>query len=336
MKAGGTRLFMNLEFKYPQNILFFILAAAAVVFFLLSFWKKEKILTRLRLDYRIRLKALRTVLLALGLGLMAFSLLGPQRFEGYLEMRKQSMDVFILMDTSKSMLVSDIKPDRISIAKKIAETLLDNLEGDRVGFIPFAGDAYIQMPLTDDYQVARMFLDVMDTDMISGGGTNLGAAIRLANNSFERTSGSDRVIIILSDGEEHDDASQKALADITDDQVRIFTVGIGTEKGGLVPVYGEDGSTILDFIRDEDGNPATSRLRADTMKMLANEGNGSYYQASLQGCEITSLLSDLAGLKRDEQLGEKARQYQQLYQYFLGAGILLFCAGWLLRERIQT
>ena len=321
----------NLEFKYPQNILFFVLVAVVTVFFLLSFWKKEKIMARLHLNHKISMKAVRAVILFLGFGLMAFSLLGPQIFEGYRESQKTSMDIYVLIDTSKSMLVSDIKPDRIAVAKKIARTLLDNLEGDRVGFIPFASDAYIQMPLTDDYQLAGMFLDVMDTNMISGGGTNLAAALRLANDSFERASGSDRVIIVLSDGEEHDDASLKALKSMTDDKLRIYTVGIGTEKGGLIPVYGDDDVTILDYLRDESGNPATSRLQPDTLRKLAESGKGIYYQASFQGAEIQSLLNELSNLERDVQTGAKTRQYQQLFQYFLGAGILLFVTVWFIQ-----
>jgi len=178
-----------------------ILAAAAAVFFILSFRKKEKIMSMLHLNFKIPLKVLRSALLCAGLLLTAFSLMGPQVFAGYTEISKTGLDIYVLMDTSKSMLVNDITPDRLSVAKKITENLLNRLEGDRVGFIPFAANAYIQMPLTDDYQLAKMFLAVMDTDMISGGGTNIAAAIKLANDSFTRTSSADRVIIILSDGE---------------------------------------------------------------------------------------------------------------------------------------
>jgi len=331
-------LFTSLEFKYPQNILFIIPAIAAVIFFILSFRKKEKIMTLLCLPYKAYLKVLRTVLLSLGLGLMVFSLAGPQIFEGYAEVEKTGLDIYVLVDTSKSMLVTDVQPDRLTVAKRIVDNLLDNLEGDRIGFIPFASDAYIQMPLTDDYQLARMFLEVMDTDMIGGGGTNLAAALELANGSFTRTSSADRVIIVLSDGEEHDEASQKALQSIMNaagndtNTVRAYTIGIGTEKGGLVPVYGSDGNTVVDYMKDESGNPVTSRLSADTLRRLAKDGNGTYYQASSQGLDISSLINDLSDLHRDVQTVEKIRQFKQLYQYFLGAGILLFAVAWLLPE----
>ena len=267
-----------------------------------------------------------------GLGLMVFALLGPQVFEGYADVRKTGMDIYVLIDTSKSMLVSDIQPDRLTQAKRIVENLLRNLDGDRIGFIPFASDAYIQMPLTDDYQLAYMFLDVVDTDLISGGGTNLASAIKLANDSFDRTLGSNRMILILSDGEEHEGDSGEALKNITDNKVKIYTVGIGTEKGGPVPIYGDNGNTIVDYMKDENGNPVTSRLNTGTLKKLAREGDGAYYQASLQGEEISSLLADLSGLERDVQAVEKIRRLKPLYQYFLGAGILLFMIAWFMPE----
>ena len=323
----------DLEFKYPHNIFYMVLAAAAVLFFILSFGKKEKIMSLLNLNHKIKFKALRAVLLSAGLGLFAFSLLGPQVFAGYTEVSKTALDIYVLMDTSKSMLVSDIAPDRISIAKKIVENLLDRLEGDRIGFIPFAADAYIQMPLTDDYQLARMFLAVMDTDMISGGGTNIAAAIKLANDSFKRTKSSDRVVIIISDGEEHTGTSRESLKNIADGGLKVYTIGVGTERGGLVPVYNNAGDTVVDYMKDGTGNPVTSRLETDTLMQLARDGGGSYYQASLQGIETASLARELSLLKRGSSDPEKIRRFTPLYQYFLAAGILLFIVVWFLPER---
>jgi Ca-activated chloride channel family protein len=306
---------------------------AALIFFVLSFGKKEKIMAMLHLDFKIPSKALRSALLFAALGLFAFSLLGPQIFAGYAEVNKTGLDIYVLMDTFKSMLITDIKPDRLTMAKKIVENLLERLDGDRIGFIPFASDAYIQMPLTDDYQIAHMFLSVMDTEMISGGGTNLAAAIKLANESIKRSSGADRVLIILSDGEEHDDASQKVIKSITDENLKIYTIGVGTEKGGLVPVYNNSGDTVVDYIKDDSGNPVTSRLNADALIKLAESGNGSYYQAGLQGIEISSLMKEMSDLQRDKSEPEKIKRFTPLYQYFLSAGIVLFMVFWFLPER---
>ena len=325
-------MFTDFEFKYPMNIIFIPLALIAVLFFVLAFWKKEKILALLHINFKIRFKLLRSALLFTGMGLIICSLLGPQAFAGFTEVSKMGMDIYVLMDTSKSMLVTDIKPDRITIAKRIVGNLLDNLEGDRIGFIPFAADAYIQMPLTDDYKLAHMFLDVMDTEMIGGGGTNIAAAIKLASDSFKRTSSADRVIIILSDGEEHDGDTQSVLRGINDDRLKIYTVGVGTERGGLVPIYGDDGDTVVDYMTDGKGSHVNSRLNPGNLQKLARDGNGSYFQATLQGTETLSLLEQLSGLKRDVSALEQIKRFEQLYQYFLGAGIFLLLIAWFLPE----
>ena len=324
------------ELKYPGNLGFALLALAAVLFFGLAIRKKEKIMASFRFLPALRFKALRVVSLGLGTALMLTALLGPQVFTGYTQLHKTGMDIYVLIDTSKSMGVRDIEPDRITVAKKIVANLLDHLEGDRIGFIPFASDAYIQMPLTDDYRLARMFLDVVDTDMISGGGTNLAAAIRLANDSFNRVSGGDRVLLILSDGEEHEGVSLDIIKGITDEQTKIFTIGMGTEKGGLVPIYGGPGNAAADYMKDESGNPVTSRLHADTLIELARSGRGAYFQADLQGAETTGLLTALSALKRGELESAGARRYKPLFQYFLGPGVLLVILAWFLPDRRRS
>ena len=324
-------MFAEMEYKYPANILFAVIIVIIIIFYAAAFAKKERIMAVLNLNRRIRMKAIKTILLAAGASLIVFSLLGPQVFSGYSKLVKTGMDIYVLIDTSKSMLVTDVKPDRMTAAKKIVENIINSLEGDRIGFIPFASDAYIQMPLTDDYQLAKMFLNVIDTEMIGGGGTNLAAAMRLAAASFSRTSGSDRVILVISDGEEQEGSVADAVKKITDDRVKIFTVGVGTAKGGLVPVYNTDG-IIVSYLSDSSGNPVTSRLETETLRELARTGGGSYYQADVQGVEAAALIEDLSLLKRDATETENVKRFEQLYQYFLGAGALLFLVFWLLPE----
>jgi len=323
----------NLEFKNPLDIIYALLPIVCLVTLILSYRKKEKIMNALKISARARFKTTRLILTVLGLSFMFFALLGPQIFKGFTEVKSRGLDIYVLMDTSKSMLVRDVEPDRISRAKKIVGSILDNLDGDRIGFIPFSSGAYIQMPLTDDYQVVRMFLDVMDTDMISGGGTNIGAAIKLAHKSFDRTSSADRVVIILSDGEEHQTNSLDVLKEINDEQLKVFTVGIGTTKGELIPVFDSASRRITDYKKDAGGNFITSSLKPDSLKKLAASGRGVYYQSSVSGKEIASLIKDISSLKRDALNTKKIRKFSQLYQYFLGVGILLFLAAYLLPER---
>ncbi|HEY9060233.1 MAG TPA: VWA domain-containing protein [Pseudobacteroides sp.] len=325
-----------INFKYPFNIIFALVPVFGLTLLILAYHKKERILNLMKINFVIPLKVLRGVLITLGLCLIVLSLMGPQRFMGYTEVSRKGMDIYVLVDTSKSMLVEDIQPNRISRAKKIIEGIIDKLQGDRIGFIPFSQDAYVQMPLTDDYQLARMFLDVIDTDMIAGGGTNIASAIKLADSSFKRVTSADRVIIVISDGEELDYNSQEVVKSINDKNLKLFTIGIGSEKGGLIPVYDEKGTQRTGYKKDNTGNFVTSRLNTDILKKLAESGNGKYYQASLSGGEIQSLLGDMRGLRRDTSKIDKIKRYNHLYQYFLGMGILLFTAAYLLPERRRT
>lgn len=314
--------------EYPLNAVFILVPVLALVFMILAYRKKERILKLMKIDLKIRFKNTRNILILLGMALMFFSLLGPKLFIGFAETTKEGLDIYVLIDTSKSMLVEDIQPNRITRAKKIIENLIDKLEGDRIGFIPFSSDAYVQMPLTDDYQLARMFLDVIDTDMISGGGTNIAAAINLADKSFKSVSSSERVVVIISDGEEQDSDSQEVVKKIKDNNLRIYTIGVGTEKGGLIPVYDDKGEQRIGYKKDQSGNIVTSRLTTEILKKLAQSGNGSYYQN-----EADNLVKDLSSLKRSTLKTDKIRKFHHLYQYFLGPGILLFLAAFFLPER---
>ena len=323
----------NLEFNHLHNIIFIIIPILCLVLLLLGFRKKEKILKVLRLNIGKEYRVIRIIVTTLGLLLILVALLGPQLLQGYTEVERKGLDIYILMDTSKSMLVEDIKPNRISRAKKVVESILGNLSGDRIGYIPFTSSSYIQMPLTDDYQLAQMFLEVIDTDMISGTGTNIGSAIKLAANSFEKTSSADCVVIILSDGEEQDSKSVEALKKIDTKNLHIFTIGIGTDKGGLIPIYDTTGTQISDYMKDDKGEYVNSKLMPDTLKALASEGNGTYYQSSVTGDEINQLMKDIATLKTGTIKTDRINRYRQLYQYFLGAGMVLIISTYLMPER---
>jgi Ca-activated chloride channel family protein len=323
----------GIEFEYPMNIMYILILIASIIISVIGYRKKERIIKYLKIHILDKNKIAGIVLLSTGILMVCFSLLGPKAFKGYTEVNKRGLDIYFLIDTSRSMLVEDIKPDRISRAKKVIEKLIDNLEGDRIGYIPFSSAAYIQMPLTDDYELAKMFLNVIDTDMIGGGGTNIGTAISLAAKSFEKASNADRVIIILSDGEEHESGSLNKLKAVNDDKLRVYTIGTGTDKGGLIPVYSAEGSEKTGYKKDNNGEFIMSKLSPEVLKELASAGNGLYFQSSLAGEEITAISAEISKLKRDILKTEKIRRFKHLYQIFLGAGILLIMLSYILPDR---
>lgn len=322
----------ELEFKYFINILFLVIPAAVLVVLILGNRKKEKIMKGVNIKIRDSFKGLRNVLIVSGLAFMVFSLMGPQIFKGVHEIEGEGLDIYVLIDTSKSMLVEDVKPSRINRALKITENIIDNLGGDRIGFIPFSSSAYVQMPLTDDYNMAKMFLNVVDTEMISGGGSDIGNAVKLAQKSFDETSAGNKVVIILSDGEEHDSKSLEAIKSIKDNNLKIYTVGIGTEKGGLIPMYDENGYR-MGYKKNKEGDTVISKLNPDGLKEIASIGEGKYYESTIKGEEIGELVKDISSLEKNTFKARKIKQYNQIYQYFLGTGLILFLAGFILPER---
>lgn len=323
----------NLEFKYPLNIFYLVIPVLVLFILILGSRKKEKIMKMIKLQDESRYKLLRKILIVLGMGIMVLSLMGPQTFKGVSEVEGRGLDIYVLIDTSKSMLVEDVKPSRISRAVNITEKILDNLHGDRIGFIPFSSSAYVQMPLTDDYSMAKMFLNVVDTDLISGGGSNIGNAVKLAQKSFNETSAGSKVIIILSDGEDHNSKSAEVVKNLKDDKLKLFPLGIGTEKGGLIPVYDPQSGKKTGYKKDGNGQTIVSKLDSVSLRNISSEGNGTYYESTVKGDEIDSLLKEIIKLERSSFKSKKVKDYRQMYQYFLGLGLLLFIFAYILPER---
>ncbi len=318
----------SIMFKYPSNWFYMIIPFLLLIIMVLGWRRKKSILKELRLAIKIKNEILRIFIMFLGLFLIGIALLGPQKLEGTVEIKKESLDIYVLLDTSKSMLTEDIKPNRLQREKQIVNKILDSLEGERIGFIPFSSSAYVQMPLTDDYDIARMFLDVVDTDMIGGGGSDLSKAVTLAYDSFEQTSKGEKVIIIISDGEEHNTYSEKALGNLNDDKLKVYAVGVGTKEGGLIPIYDKNG--LKTYKKDNNGNHVVSKLNDKTLQGLADVGNGKYYKSTLDGKEIEMILGDISHLKKEIKKSQEVNQYEELFMYFLCTGLALFLIAYLL------
>ena len=187
------------------------------------------------------------------------------------------------------------------------------------------------MPLTSDYRLAQMFLKVIDTEMIAGGGTDLTAALNLASKSFKRSARGDKVILVFSDGEAHQNKGIKVAKEIKD--IKIFTIGVGTQKGGLIPVFNDRGKKT-GYKKNNSGKHVVSKYNPQVLKQLADVSQGEYYSlSSIKKDQINKLMNSISQLKRGKIESSKIRTYIKLFQYFLGAGILLFLIGYLIPER---
>lgn len=305
--------FFNLKYLYliPLVIIIFLMIKKGED-------RKKEILTKLKLKKPITYTKYLT---ALGILLMAVSLIGPRVLRETEKVEVLGTDIYVLIDVSKSMMAEDLVPNRITKAKEEIKNIIDGLKGDRVGFIPFTSDAYIQMPLTDDYDMAKMYLDVIDTDLLYSTGTNFNKAIKLATDSFHKSGQGKGIILIVSDGEDHSEGI-KGL----DKDIDIYSIGVGTEKGSVIP--GENG-----FIKDKKGSIVVSKLESKALKDISKRGG--YFESNNFVSASDKFLRSIELLKRDSQREEEVKVYKELYQILLGLGILLVMGAYYLEERYR-
>src|SRR5881409_3299145 len=219
-------------------------------------------------------RILRFALQLLGLALAIVSLAQPRWGYTFEDVKRKGLDLLIAVDTSRSMLSNDIQPNRLERVKLAAQDLINELQGDRVGLIAFAGRAFLQAPLTIDYEAVMESVNDLDTKTIPEGGTNISSAITLATQSFGKSAVGNRALIVFTDGEELSGDAAKAAKAASDAGVRIFTVGVGTPQGSLIPVNGEDGETA--FVKDSAGQVVKSKLDDKRLREIAQAASGFY------------------------------------------------------------
>jgi Ca-activated chloride channel family protein len=245
---------------------------------------------------------------------------------------RMGLDILVAIDTSKSMLTPDVKPNRLTRAKMAAEDLLGHLNGDSVGLIAFAGDAFLQTPITTDYDAFRDSVEALDTDTIPRGGTDIASPIRLAQATFKDRPGSDRILILLTDGEDLDARGIAAARAAAQQGVRIFTIGVGTTGGDLIPV--PDGNGGAQYLKDSSGQLVRSHLDVATLQQIAQAAGGLYEPLGNEGQGLELVYSHgLSSFKRHDLAAQRLRVYTEWFQWPLLAGIVLLMAEALLLTR---
>ncbi len=292
----------------------------------------ERLLPNLARTVDRRRRKLRFGLTLLGVILAISALAKPRWGYIYEDVKRKGLDLIFAVDTSRSMLSNDVQPSRLQRVKLAAQDLLNELQGDRVGLIAFAGRAFLQAPLTIDYSAAVAAINDLDTNTIPEGGTNISAAIDLAMQTYGKSAIGNRALIIFTDGEELSGDAIKTAKAAADAGVRIFTVGVGTPEGSLIPLSGAGGETA--FVKDSNGQVVKSKLDEKRLKEIA-ETTGGFYIHLEDGPRSMKQLFD-EGLLR-MQAGEiddrMSRRPIERYQWPLGAALLVFGGAFLLRER---
>ncbi|MCY4633986.1 MAG: VWA domain-containing protein [Acidobacteria bacterium] len=275
----------------------------------------------------------RTVLMLAAVVLLVTALARPQFGDRVDTVRREGQDVVVALDLSASMEAEDIAPNRLAAAKLAVGRLIERLDGDRIGLVAFAGEAFVQSPLTLDYAAAALFLNAMEPDLVPVPGTDLGQAIEVALDGFGEPGDRSRQLVVITDGEDHEGAIDAAVERAADEGVRVYAVGMGSTEGVPIPSFDDSGAPN-GFLRDDEGSVVTTRLDDVTLQRVADRTGGAYYHAAAgSGAAFDRLMDELTGDEGGEIESREVTRYEEQYQIFLGLALLLLAAEALIPER---
>jgi len=317
-------------FQLEEKIWFWVLMVIPVIimlFVLLQIWKykaqkrfaNKTLLKRLSPNQSLFKSILKIVVLCLAFACLAIALVNPKIGTKLETVKREGVDIVFAVDVSKSMLAEDIAPNRLEKSKQLVTQIINNLASDRVGIIAYAGKAFPQLPITTDYASAKMFLQNMNTDMLSSQGTAISEAIELAKTYFDNEEQTNRVLIIISDGEDHTDAASAVAEEANNEGIRIFTIGVGDEKGGPIPI--KRNGIVLNYKKDNNGETVITKLNEDTLKDIADEADGVYINGS-NTIEVVDQIRDILNkMDKTEFEAKEFADFKDQFQWFLGFAI---------------
>jgi Ca-activated chloride channel family protein len=330
-----------MQFANPTSFYLLLLIPALTVFFIWRGRRKRKTAARLgdmalidKLSSSVspaRDRVKSTLLLA-SLFFFVLAVARPQWGQKTEEVVRSGVDVFVVFDTSFSMDATDVVPSRLEKARHIASEVIDQLQGNRIGLIVFAGGAFVQCPLTLDYGAARIFLDAISTGVVPEPGSNIARAIEAARRGFVSKESKFKVIVLLTDGEQHEGDPADAAQEAGEEGIVIHAVGVGTPGGDPIPVHDEDGQ-VVDYKRDENGQPVLSRLDEDTLGRIALTTGGKYFRASGRESEVEEIAELVAGMESKELASKLFTRYEERYYWPLSVAILLLVAETVIPRR---
>ncbi len=274
----------------------------------------------------------KALLLVTAVFLLVTALARPQFGTRVETAKREGQDIIIALDLSASMLAEDIAPNRLQRAKYAVATLIDRLDGDRIGLIAFAGQAFVQSPLTVDYAAAKLFLDAMEPDLVPVPGTDLRQALHRAVDAFKSGVANHKVLVLITDGEDHGDLGSDWSQRTREAGIIVHTVGIGSSQGVPVPEFDQAGRR-RGFKRDENGAVVTTRVDEATLQMIARETGGRYFRASAGENQLSLLAEEIAAMDKRELDAQQFTQFEEQYQIFVGVALLLLTLELLVSDR---
>jgi len=316
-----------------------ILPILFVLYWMAMRWRKKalekfgesSLIEKLVPDLSFNKQRLKFFLYLASLGFIVIGLANPQVGSKLEKVKRQGVDVMIAMDVSKSMLAEDLSPNRLSVAKRIVSKLIEKLGNDRVGLIVFAGNAYLQMPLTVDYSAAKIFLNTIDTELVPAQGTALSQAIGLAKESFDQEQSKFKALILITDGENHEAGAMDAAEEAHEEGVIIHTLGIGSEEGAPIPEFSR--GQRIGYKKDKSGNVVNSKIEEDILQEISESTSGRYFRVKGSQGEIPKIISELEDMDKKDFEDRVFTDYEDQFQYFIFVALLLLLLEFFISER---
>ncbi len=319
-------------FRFEHSEFLWLLLAVPVwliVAYGYHLWRKKVLKTQVSPEllafvspaYSSAKKTIKTTLFIASYALLVIALSNPQLGSKLEEVKREGIDLVICLDVSNSMLAEDLSPNRLERAKRAMSQLVDRLKGDRLGIVVFAGDAFVQLPITVDYAAAKLFLGTVNTNTIATQGTNIGIAIRKAMSSFDMESPSSKAIVVITDGENHEEGAIDAAEEAAKLGVQTFTIGMGSDKGAPIPVY--RGKQQIGYKKDNNGNTVVTSLNEAMLVELASIGNGEFIRATNANAGLEYIVEQLGKLEKTELESKVFTDYEDRFQYPLGLSLLM-------------
>jgi len=324
----------GMHFNSPYILYALLLVPLAVIFIVWSERNRavdaaklasSSAFARLAANINPRRRVFSFILLIASLFFFVIAAAGPEIGGRLVEIKRSGIDVMIAVDCSGSMETQDIKPSRMAKAKESLSGLMNKLQGDRIGIVAFAGVAFVQCPLTLDYTAAKMLLSMLDTRLIPKPGTALGEAIKVAVKSFPEKERKHKVLILLTDGEDHESDPLGAAKEARKEGVRVYTIGIGRPEGEPIPAVDENGN-LSGYKKDSSGQTIMSKLDEMLLQKIALETDGKYFRASGSDIELDRIYDDISGMEKKELKSTTYVKYENRYQYFTLLAFLLLLA----------
>ncbi|CAM2848817.1 VWA domain-containing protein [Flavobacterium frigoris] len=326
------------EIKYLY--LLFLLPVVVVLFFINLYWKRKKqrefgdleIIKKLSPESSVFKPVFKLVVILLALAGLIFGLVNPKIGTKMETVKREGIDIVFAMDVSKSMLAEDVAPSRLEKSKQLVSQIINQLGNDRIGIVAYAGSAFPVLPITTDYSVAKMFLQSMNTEMVSSQGTSLDEAIKLSSTYFDDKSKTSKLLILVSDGEDHSEGAQAAAEEANKQGMRIITIGLGTEKGSTIPL--KKNGVVESYQRDNNDEVVITKLNRASLETIAKSTKGGYINGNNTKEVVAYIKNTLDKIQKTEFESTQMADFQSQFQWFLGfAFVLLFLDLFLLEKK---